>query len=64
MNSRRFPLSLPAEDIRASFAGYRLTSVALARPWCMFALSDSQLRAIWDAAAGLPAISAAFLLSV
>ena len=33
----------------------RLTSIASARPWHMFALSDSQLRTIWNAADGLPA---------
>jgi hypothetical protein len=31
-----------------------LTSITPARPWGMFALSDSQLRALWAAADGLP----------
>jgi hypothetical protein len=32
-----------------------LTSITPARPWGMFALSDSQLGTIWNAADGLPA---------
>ena len=39
-----------------------LTSITPARPWGMFALSDSQLRALWAAADGLPVEKRRFFL--
>jgi hypothetical protein len=56
--ARRFPPPWSVEELDARGAGETLysplTSITPARPCGMFALSDSQLRALWVAADGIP----------